>query len=121
VELVAALAPRDLADWMVRQVATSAQVVLDAAGSEDSAAARATAAGLQKVDLDRVSLAAAPGAAARRTQMRLDEGGSPDPTVTAGIGYGVRFLEVGSPVAASLATAGMREWGSAAARAPAAN
>ena len=31
------------------------------------------------------------------------------------------MLEVGSPVAASLATAGMREWGSAAAREPAAN
>jgi len=71
---------------MVRQVTTSAQVVLDAAGSGDSAAARAMAAGLQRVDLDRVGLAAAPGAAARRTQMRLDEGGSPDPTMTAGIG-----------------------------------
>jgi len=77
--LVAALAPRDLADWMVRQVATSAQVVLDAAGSWDSAAAGATAAGLQRVDLDRVGLAAAPGAAARRTQMRLQERGLPGP------------------------------------------
>jgi len=45
VELVAALAPRDLADWMFRQVATSAQVVLDVAGLGDSAAAGATAAG----------------------------------------------------------------------------
>jgi len=121
VQLVAVLAPRDFADWMVRQEATSAQVVLDAAGSGDSAAAGATAAGLQRVDLDRVGLAAAPGAAARRTQMRLDEGGSPDPMVTAGLRYGARLLEVGSPVAASLATAGMHEWGSAAARAPAAD
>jgi len=110
-----------LADWMVRQVGTSAQVVLDAAGSEDSAAAGATAAGLQRVNLDRVGLAAAPGAAARRTQMRLEEGGSPDPMVKAELGYGARLLEVGSPVAASLATAGMRKWGSEAARAPAAN
>jgi len=94
---------------MFRQVTTSARVVLDAAGFGDSAAAGATAAGLQRVDLDRVGLAAAPGAAARRTQMRLDEGGSPDPMMTAGLGHGARLLEVGSPVAASLATAGMRE------------
>jgi len=118
---MAALAPRDLVDWMDRQVATSAQVVLEAAGSGDSAAAGATAAGLQRVDLDRVGLAAAPGAAARRTQMRLEKRGSPDPMVTAGPGYGARLLEVGSPVAASLATAGMREWCSAAAPAPVAN
>jgi len=106
---------------MFRQMATSAQVVLDVAGLGDSAAAGATAAGLQRVDPDRVGLAAAPGAAARRTQMRLDEGGSPDPMMTAGLGYGARLLEVGSPVAASLATACMREWGSAAARAETAN
>ena len=118
---MAALAPRDLADWMFRQVATSAQVVLDAAGLGDSAAAGATAAGLQRVDLDQVGLAAAPGAAARRTQMRLDKGGSPDPMMTAGLGHGAHLLEVGSPVAASLATAGMREWNSAAAAATAAN
>jgi len=67
-----------------------------------------------------VGLAAAPEAAARRTQMRLDEGGSPDPMVTAGLGYRARLLEVGSQVAASLATDGIRKWGSAAARAPAA-
>jgi len=106
---------------MVRRVATSAQVVLDAAASGDSAAAGAMAAGLQRVDLDRLGLAAAPGAAARRTQMRLDEGGSPDPMVRAGLGYGARLLEVGSTVAASPATAGMREWGSAAPWALAAN
>jgi len=84
VELVAALAPRDLADWLVRQVATSTQMVLDAAGSGDSAAAPATAAGLRREDLDGVGLAAAPGAAARRTQMHLDQGGSSDRTVRAG-------------------------------------
>jgi len=56
VELVAALAPRDLADWMARQVATSTQMVLDAAGSGDSAAAPATAAGLRREDLDGMGL-----------------------------------------------------------------
>jgi len=121
VVFVATLAPRDLADWMFRQVARSVEVVLDAAGSGDSAATGATAAGLQKVYLDRVGLAAAPGAAARLTQMHLDEEGSSDPMMTAGLGYGARLLQVGSPVAARLATAGMRGWGSAAARAPAAN
>jgi len=116
-----ALAARDLADWMVRQRATSAQVVLDVAGSRDSAAAEATAAGLQRVDHDREGLAAAPGAPARRTQIRYDEGGSPDPIIEAGLGYGARLLEMGSPEAASLATAIQREWNSAAARAPAVN
>jgi len=60
VELVAALAPTDLADCMVGQLATSVQVVLDAAASGESAAARATAARLQMVGVDRVGLAAAP-------------------------------------------------------------
>jgi len=96
-------------------------VIFDAEGSGDSAAAGATAAGLQRVHLDRVGLAVAPGACARRTQMRLDEGGSQDPMVTAGLGSGARLLEAGSPVAASLAKAGMREWGRAAAWAPATN
>ena len=86
-------------------------MVLDAAGSGDSAAAGATAAGLDRVDVDLMGLASAPGAAARRTEMRLDEKDSPDPMVTAGLGYGARLLEVGSPVSASLATAGMHEWG----------
>ena len=83
---MAALAPRDLADWMAPQMATSTQMVLDAVGSGDLTAARTTAAVLRRVELDRVGLAAAPGAAARRAQMCLDEGGSPDRTVTAGTG-----------------------------------
>jgi len=53
--------------------------------------------------------------------MRLDKGGSRDPIMTAGRGYGPRLLDMGSPVAASPATAGMREWGSRAAGAAAAN
>jgi len=65
-------------------MATLTQMVLDTAGSGALAAARATAAGLRRVDLDGVGLAAAPGAATSRTQMHLDEGGSPDRTVTAG-------------------------------------
>ena len=71
---------------MARQQATSAQMVLHAAGSGDSAAARATAAGLQRVDLDRDGLAAAPGAAARLGQMGLDKGGSQDLAAKAQIG-----------------------------------
>ena len=103
------LAPRDLADWMARQVATSTLMVLDATGSEDSEAAPATAAGLRREDLDGVGLADAPGAAARRAQMHLDLEGFPDRTGTAGSAQGVRLLEVGWAAAASLATAGVRE------------
>jgi len=70
--------------WLQRQPFQPLETTGGSSG--DLAAARATAAGLRRVDRDRVVSAAAPGAAARRTQMRLDEGGSPDRTVTAGIG-----------------------------------
>jgi len=106
---------------MARHVPTSTQMVFEAAGSGDSAAARATDAGLRRVDLDGVALAVAPGAAARRTKMLLDEGSSPDRTVAAKIGEGVRLLEVGSAVAARLATDGVPVWCSATTRASAAN
>ena len=85
------------------------------------AAIRATAAGLQRVHLCQVGLAVAPRAAARWTQMRLDEGSFPELMLTAGLGYGARILEVSSPVADDFATAGMRECGFTATRVPAAN
>jgi len=83
---VAALAPRDLADWTAGQVDTSTQMVLHASCSGESEAAPATAAGLRRKNLHGKGLAAAPRAAARRTQMHLDQGGSPERTLTAGSG-----------------------------------
>jgi len=80
---VAMIASRDWAGRTGQEYDISMQMNHRAARSGDTAAAWATAAGLRRAKFDRVGLAAVPEVAARWTQVRLDERGFSDRTVTA--------------------------------------